>query len=150
MDNNLESISFQIKLGNFQPFVITYVYLLDVSVDVFQEVESLVRLRDVNNKEPVMIGDTNCDLLTPPPPPPPSLHNHTKPLKTLMNNFELTQLIKEPTRITVSTQTFIDHIITNRPEFELQWCDSLWNVQPSIYMVKRLRIQKLKAKTQNS
>ena len=127
MDNNLESISFKIKLGNFKSFVITYVYLLDVSVVVFREVESLVRLRDINNKEPVMIGDTNCDLLTPPPP-----YNHTKHLKTLMNNFELTQLIKEPTRITVSTQTFIDQIITNRPEFELQWCDSLWNIQPSI------------------
>ena len=65
MDNNLESLSIQIKQGNFKPFIITSVYLPDVSVDVFREVESLVRLLDKENKESIIIGDTNCDLLTP-------------------------------------------------------------------------------------
>ena len=141
MDNNLESLSIQIKLGNFKPFIITSVYLLDVSVDVFREVESLVRLLDKENKESIIIGDTNCDLLTP-------SCNHTKHLKTLMNNFGLTQLIKEPTRITVSTQTLIDHIIINRPEFILHSGVIRCGISDhdSIYMVKRLRIPKLKAK----
>ena len=94
MDNNLESLSIQITLGNFKPFIVTSVYLPDVSVDVFREVESLVRLLDKENIESIIIGDTDCDLLSP-------SYNHTKHLKTLMNNFELTQLIKEPTRITV-------------------------------------------------
>ena len=65
MDNNLESLSIQIKLGNFKPFIITSVYLPDVSVDVFREVESLVRLLDKENKESIIIGDTNCDSLPP-------------------------------------------------------------------------------------
>ena len=35
MDNNLELLSIQIKLGTFKPFIITPVYLPNVSVDVF-------------------------------------------------------------------------------------------------------------------
>ena len=141
MDNNLESLSIQIKLGNFKPFIITSVYLPDVSVAVFREVESLVRLLDKENKESIIIGHTNCDLLTP-------SYIHTKHLKTLMNNFGLTQLIKEPTRITVSTQTLIDHLIINRPEFILHSGVIRCGISDhdSIYMVKRLRIPKLKAK----
>ena len=141
MDNNRELLSIQIKLGNFKPLIITSVYLPDVSVDVFREVESLVRLLDKENKESIIIGDTNCDLLTP-------SYNHTKRLKTLMNNFGLTQIIKEPTRITVSTQTLIDHIIINRSEFILHSGVIRCGISDhdSIYMVKRLRIPKLKAK----
>ena len=65
-----------------------------------------------------------------------------------MNNFGLTQLIKEPTRITVSTQTLIDHIIINPPEFILHSGVIRFGISDhdSIYMVKRLRIPKLKAK----
>ena len=141
MDNNLESLSIQIKLGNFMLFIITSVYLPDVSVYVFREVESLVRLLDKENKESIIIGDTNWDLLTP-------SYNHTKHLKTLMNNFGLTQLIKEPTRITVSILTIIDHIIINRPEFVLHSGVIRCGIgdDDSIYMVKRLRMPKLKAK----
>ena len=65
MDNNLESLSIQIILGNFKPFIITSVHLPDLSVDFFREVESLVRLLDKENKESVITGDTNCDFLSP-------------------------------------------------------------------------------------
>ena len=65
MHYRLESLSTQIKLGNFKPFLITAIYLPDVSLDVFQEFESLVNAIDKENKESIIIGDTNCDLLTP-------------------------------------------------------------------------------------
>ena len=139
MDNNLESLSIQIKLGNFKPFIISSVYLPDVSVDVFRVVESLVRVLDKDNKESIIIGDTNCDVLT-------ASYNYTEHLKTLVNNSGLTQLIKEPTRITVSTQTPIDHIITNRPDFVLHSGVIRCRISDhdSIHMVKRLRMPKLK------
>ena len=74
MDNNcnLESLSIQSKLGNFKSIIITSVYLPDVSVDVFWEVESLVRLLDKENKG--SIRGTLTDLLTP-------TYNRTKHLK---------------------------------------------------------------------
>lgn len=39
-----------------------------------------------------------------------------KALKQITDNFDLTQLIIEPTRITTSSQTQIDLIFSNRPE----------------------------------
>ena len=141
MHYRLESLSIQIKLGNFRPFLITAIYLPDVSMDVFQEFESLVNAIDKENKESIIIGDTNCDLLTP-------SYIHTKQLKTLLTKYELTQLINEPTRVTASSKTIIDHIITNRIQYV---SDS--GVLPCgmsdhdvIYMVKRLRMPKLKTK----
>ena len=47
---------------------------------------------DKENKESIIIGDTNCDLLTP-------SYSHTKQLKTLL------------------TKTIIDHIITNKIQY---------------------------------
>ena len=39
----------------------------------------------------------------------------TTNLKRILNSFQLTQLIKEPTRTTATTKAIIDHIITNKP-----------------------------------
>ena len=125
------------------------IYLLDLSVDVFWEIESLVRLLDKENKKSITVGDTKCDLHN--HNHTKNLnnhnHNHTKHLNTLMNNFGLTERIKEPTRITVSTQTLIDHITTNRPNFVLHSGVIHCGISDhdSIYMVKRLRMPKLKA-----
>ena len=123
------------------------IYLLDLSVDVFWEIESLVRLLDKENKESITVGDTKCDLHNHNHTKNLYNHNHTKHLNTLMNNFGLTERIKEPTRITVSTQTLIDHIITNRPNFVLHGGVIHCGISDhdSIYMVKRLRMPKLKA-----
>ena len=53
------------------------------------------------------MGDTNCDFLDP--------SNNTNNLKRVLNSFDMTQLIKDPTRTTAMTKTIIDHIITNKP-----------------------------------
>ena len=65
-----------------------------------------------------------------------------------MNNFGFTQLIKQPTKITVLTETFFDHIIINRPDFVLHSGVIRFGISDhgSIYMVKRLRMPKLKEK----
>ena len=95
-----ESLSIQIKLGNFRSFLITAIYLPDVSLDVFQEFESLVNAIDKENKESIIIGDTNCDLITP-------SYSHTKRLKALLTKYELTQIINEPTRVTASSMSLL-------------------------------------------
>ena len=105
-----ESLSIQIKLGNFRPVLITAIYLLDVSLDIFQEFESLVNAINKANKESITIGDTTCDLLAP-------FYSHTKQLKILPRNCELTQLINEPTRVKASSKTVIDHIITKEIQY---------------------------------
>ena len=62
----------------------------------------------MEKRESILIGDTNCDFLEP--------TNYTAHLKWLIKTYSLTQLIKEPSRTTHTTQTIIDHNITNRPE----------------------------------
>ena len=50
------------------------------------------------------MGDLNCDLLTTTP------HCYTKRLKFISESFNLKQIIKEPTRITETSETLIDVI----------------------------------------
>ena len=63
MHFRLESLSIQIKLGNFRPFLITAIYLLDVSLDVFQEFESLVNAIDKENKESIIMSSLSVLVL---------------------------------------------------------------------------------------
>ena len=52
----------------------------------------------------------NCNLLKSNPDQP------TKQLKAQFEMYQLSQLINEPTRITATSSTLIDHFITNKPE----------------------------------
>ena len=59
-----------------------------------------------------LMGDLNCDMLG-----KELLSNMpTKKLNSLFELYQLSQLIDEPTRITMTTSSLIDHIITNTPE----------------------------------
>jgi hypothetical protein len=40
----------------------------------------------------------------------------TKKIKTLYELYQLSQLIDEATRVTMTTSSLIDHIVTNKPE----------------------------------
>ncbi len=59
------------------------------------------------------MGDFNCDLLILLPDNKTSFTNR---LVDIINLFQLTQVIEEPTRITSDTQTLLDLFITNKPE----------------------------------
>ena len=109
MVDKLESVSVQIKNGSFKPFIVTSIYRPpEKPVSYFSHIECLIASLESENKESIIMGDTNCDFLNP-------SNNNTKNLKRILNSFELTQLIKEPTRTTATTKTIIDHIITNKP-----------------------------------
>ena len=57
----------------------------------------------------ILTGDVNIDMLSPP-------HYLTKRHQTILNVFGLTQVVTHPTRITKTTKTLIDHLITNYPQ----------------------------------
>ena len=40
----------------------------------------------------------------------------TKQIKSLYELYQLSQLIDKPTRVTMTTSSLIDHIVTNTPE----------------------------------
>jgi hypothetical protein len=69
--------------------------------------EKLIKQID-ENKEMYILGDLNCNLLQ-----EKSLFNiPTKKLDSLYELYQLTQLINEPTRITITTTSLIDHVVT--------------------------------------
>ena len=55
----------------------------------------------------LLLGDTNIDWSA-------KSTRHLTKYKTFLKTGKLTQLINEPTRVTVNSNTIIDHIVTNR------------------------------------
>ena len=64
----------------------------------------------MEDKEIIILGDLNCDISSTKPV------SHTKKLLSLIDNYQFVQLINEPTRITESTSTIIDLILTNQDQ----------------------------------
>ena len=59
-----------------------------------------------------ILGDLNCDMLK----TDEDSSVPTKKMKTLYELYQLSQLIDEATRVTMTTSSLIDHIVTNKPE----------------------------------
>ena len=57
-----------------------------------------------------ILGDLNCDLINPVP------DSATKKIKLLYELYQFTQLIDKATRVTITTSSLIDHMVTNTPE----------------------------------
>ena len=74
--------------------------------------EKLIKATDDENKEIYVLGDLNCDILK----ADEDSNLPTKKIKSLYEIYQLSQLIDKPTRITMTTKSLIDHIVTNAPE----------------------------------
>ena len=139
-NSDIESISMQVKVCNYKPFILTSIYRPPgILVDYFNELDKLFHFIDAEDKQIIYFGDTNCDMLDPP-------NNDTKHLMKLLTKFNLVQLIKSPTRTTPTTKTVIDHIITNRSESVSKSgvlsCGISYH--DAVFMTKHMRLTKLK------
>ena len=106
----LEAISLEIIKPKSKPFIITAAYRPpSADVTVFDELAKIIETADFEDKEIILMGDLNCNLLTENPD-----HN-VKQLNSICEIYQLQQLINSPTRITESSNTLIDIIITNMP-----------------------------------
>ena len=74
--------------------------------------EKLIEAIDEENKEVYILGDLNCDMLR----KDNEINTSTMTVKSLYEQYQLYQLIDQATRITMTTSSLIDHIVTNRPE----------------------------------
>ena len=110
MPDKLEVVTLQIANSKFKPFIVASISRpLGKPFSYFNDMEALLASLDSDNKEAIIMGDTNCNFLD-------SSNNDTKNLKRVLSLHDLTQIIKEPTRITRMSQTLIDHGITNKPD----------------------------------
>ena len=145
--SEIESISIQVKVGNYKPFIVTSVYRPPGKpVEYFNEFDKLLNSIDAEDKETIIyLGDTNCNMLD-------FTNNDTKNLMRLLTKFHPIQLVKSPTRTTATTKTIIDHIITNRPASVSKSGVLSCGISDhdAVFMIKRMRLQKLKALTKHS
>ena len=108
----VEALPVNIEISNGKSISVVTWYRPEIPVELFDHVETLISRIDSENKECIIIGDTNCNLLSEFP------DNSTKHLTKLLQTYNFTQIIDE---LTIDTETLIDHVITNRPDADLEY-----------------------------
>ena len=115
--SDLELLCIEITPPKAKPYIIISWYRpLSDTVETFNKLERILQFLELDGKEIVLLGDTNCDfnicnntrksMIA-------SLPNNIKHLMDLYNSFGLRQLIEKTTRKTIDTSTLIDHIAVN-------------------------------------
>lgn len=105
--SKIETIWSELELPNAKPFLVCSVYRPPSAhsnwIDLFEEELSIAQATGL---EFILMGDFNIDIN-------PCTNNKWLHLQQL---FDLSQLVSEPTRVTQTTSTTIDHIYTSNPE----------------------------------
>ena len=105
--SNIETLWADIALPNSKSFLICTVYRPPSSnserMDLFEEELSIAQTTGL---EVILMGDFNLDVTL----------NTNKKWNNLIELFDLAQLVSEPTRITETISTIIDHIYTSHLE----------------------------------
>ena len=108
---DLESIALEIHKPNSCPYLIaTWYRPPNTPLDYFRKFEMFLKEADARYSEIYILGDLNCNILSNPP------KVHTTHLLDLMVDYQLAQLIREPTRVNAKSQTLIDVFITNKED----------------------------------
>ena len=110
-NESLELLAIEINKPNSKPFLVLCWYRPPHSpVEHFDVFESLLKQAKIDYSDIYIAGDINCNFLQ------DSRDSYTTRLINIMEAYQLTQVISEPTRITRSTSTLIDLFITNNTE----------------------------------
>ena len=88
LDFGSESISVEIKIGKYKPFIVTTIYRPpDKPVAYSDQIESLISTTELEGNESILKGDLNCDFLC-------ESNNNTKNLKRILFTYGFFQLRK--------------------------------------------------------
>ena len=110
--DDIEFLTVEINKDKIKPFLISTWYRPpNSSIDLFNKFENILRLIDIEEKESIIVGDLNCDLLN------KSQEDYiSKELNFIINLYQYDQLIDEPTRETTCSKSLIDHFYSNRKQ----------------------------------
>ena len=109
--DDIEALTIEIHKYKTKPFLVTTWYRPPNSpIDLLANFENILRLIDIEEKESIIMGDLNCDLLH------KDLDHMTKELNFITNLYQYNLLIHEPTRETMNTSSLIDHFYTNKKD----------------------------------
>ena len=97
----------EILLPNVKTFFVVVWYRPpNANSSIFQCFEAVLQRLDDTGKDYLILGDMNCDMLSP-------QSWHTKRFSDILKNYGAGQCIKSPTRVTSQTSTLVDVILTN-------------------------------------
>ena len=115
--SSLELRCVEVKPIRAKPFFVVTWYRPPLDpVDSFDKLEAVFRFLESEDKEIILLGDTNCDVAPARDVSSSSdLPNNTKRILEFYNSFGLKKLISEPTRETTDTSTITDHITVSNP-----------------------------------
>ena len=104
--SSLEAVCIECKPVRSAPFIVFAWYRPpDESVDIFRQLEESLQFLDNENKEVILLGDTNCDVLANHSSTEPTSANnlpaHSKRLMEIYDLFGFQQLIDKATRVTL-------------------------------------------------
>ena len=118
----LELLSIEISPTQAKSFLIVCWYrppTSRVDEESFENLRDTLKQLDKEEKEIILIGDTNCDIAS-------KQNTNTKRLKAIYSEYQLEQLVKSYTRVSTTTnknneqrisKTLIDHFSTTRKQY---------------------------------
>ena len=107
-NHNLELICIRIQPFHSEPFdIISWYRPPNDLIEGFRHLERVLSFVDSKSKEIILLGDTNCNLMN---IETVISHSHVQALENIYQQFGFSQIIREATRVTLTTSTLIDHI----------------------------------------
>ena len=107
---NIEGICVEIRRPCSKPFVMLACYRPpNYDPSFFVKIEEIISRIDLEDKELILVGDLNCNFLS------RNQDSNYNMLKSITETYQLSQLIKAPTRVSNSSASLIDVIFTNCP-----------------------------------
>ena len=101
--NDIEAVCVEISKPNSRNFIVVPVYRPPSSAtEFFVAFEKMIKMIDDENKELHILGDLNCNMLK------NATNQPTKTLSEILERYQLSQLITEPTRITANSCSLIE------------------------------------------
>ena len=137
---DIESLSIQLGIKYVKPIIVSTLYRPpDSLVELFKPIEELISSIDQENKECIVAGDFNCDLLKPD-------QNNPEHIKRIYKTYGFRQFIEKPTRTTSDSKTPIDHIASNRPECVSESGVSTCGISDHdiVYLIRSMRVPRIK------
>ena len=109
--SRLEMVCAEINRPHGKSFLVCTRYSPPNSdMNLFNECEIFFQRCDTESRELILVGDLNCNVSK------VSLDPHTRQLSFLCSLYQIDQLIDTPTRVTDTSATMIDLVLTNVKE----------------------------------
>ena len=107
----LEQICIEVTKSKSKPFLVSSWYRPPNSkIEIFNHFGEFLKLADIENKQIIITGHLNCNLLE------QAKGTYTAKLLDIFDIYLLKQHIQSPTRVTGSSQSLIDVIITSKDD----------------------------------